>query len=54
MIKTVRCHYDFLADYCNKIGREHIISVTSLFCDNYAEGLYTIVYDTPCLEFEDC
>ena len=54
MIKTVRCHYNKLADYCNKIGREHIISITSCFGEQYGEHFFTLVYDTPELELEDC
>lgn len=54
MIKTVRCHYQFLADYCNKIGREHIISITSCYGEQYGEHFFTLVYDTPDLALEDC
>ena len=43
-----------LADYCNKIGREHIISITSCFGEQYGEHFYTIVYDTPDLVLADC
>lgn len=54
MIKTVRCHYNFLADYCNQIGREHLISVTSCFGEQYGEHFFTLIYDTPNLELKDC
>lgn len=54
MIRTVRCHYKELADYCNKIGRSHIISITSCFGEQYGEHFFTIVYDTPNLNLEDC
>lgn len=54
MIKTVRCHYNKLADYCNKIGRKHIISITSCFGEQYGEHFFTIVYDTPDLVLADC
>lgn len=54
MIKTVRCHYQFLADYCNKIGKEHIISITSCYGEQYGEHFFTLVYDTPDLVLEDC
>ena len=54
MIKTVRCHYNYLADYCNKIGKEHIISITSCFGEWGGEHFFTIVYDTPELELKDC
>ena len=54
MIKTVRCHYPFLAEYCNKIGREHIISITSCYGEQYGEHFFTIIYDTPNLVLEDC
>jgi len=53
-IKTVRCHYAYLADYCNKISRDHIISITSAFGEQYGEHFFTIVYDTPGLELKDC
>ena len=53
-IKTVRCHYSYLADYCNKIGKEHIISITSCFGEQYGEHFFTIVYDTPGIELKDC
>lgn len=54
MIKTVRCQYRFLAEYCNKIGKEHIISITNCYGENYREHLFTIVYDTPNLVLKDC
>lgn len=54
IIKTVRCHYNFLGDYCNKIGREHIVSITSSWGEQYGEHFFTLVYDTPDLALEDC
>ena len=54
MIRTVRCRYSHLEYYCNKIGREHIISITSCFGEQYGEHFFTIVYDTPKLELKDC
>ena len=47
MIRTVRCHYNKLEEYCNKIGREHIISITSCWGEQYGEHFFTLVYDTP-------
>ena len=52
-IKTVICGYKKLANYCNKIGREHIISITSSFAEHSFEHFYTIVYDTPNLILGD-
>lgn len=53
-IKTVRCHYNFLEEYCNKIGRKHIISITSCFGEQHGEHFFTLVYDTPDLRLKDC
>ena len=53
-IKTVRCHYRYLADYCNRIGRDHILSITSCYLEHYNDHIFTIVYDTPGLVLKDC
>lgn len=52
-IKSVRCTSELLDEYLNKIGKRHLISMSSVYYEKESCVVYTLVFNTPGLYLSD-